>query len=593
MIVPMKKVHLLFRNGSDSEANRAIELLRQFGAFHFGLADESTSMLQQMEEALAVLEQHGDPRAQEFGAREKNADYYSSKTLRLRGERSGIQAELAQLEGVEDWYRQWGEVSLSAVRKIAECGRYLRLFEVAHAELAALDIAARDDLYTVGRDTKVTRLALITADADAELPGARPVALPVYELAELRNREARLRARLREIDEGLQRLTGRMHIISREISEERNRIRFNSVKRYVRPVEGIANVHHVQGYIPEDTVAEYEALAQRERWGYTVADPGPEDTPPTLLRNPRWVEPVYMLYRFLGLRIGYREMDISAVFMVFYTLFAGLLVADAGYGIVFLLLTAAAQSRLRAKTDPRYFQLGYALSASIIVCGALSGVWFGSVTIAALPGFRDVTIPAIAAFDIEAGTLSSDISGMMRLGFFLGIAHLVLAHLMKAWQTRGSTVMVGHVGYIAFLSAVYQIVTFLILRDPLPPYNTALLIGGAAMILLFLRSDRGFVAGMKSQAATFVFDIIGGFSDMISYIRLPIVGLVTVVLGALFNLLFLGAPLGHAFGMVLALMAVLIHATRLKSMEFSTHAGMEWNGDWYNPFAGEDKKPWI
>ena len=46
-------------------------------------------------------------------------------------------------------------------------------------------------------------------------------------------------------------------------------------------------------------------------------------------------------------------------------------------------------------------------------------------------------------------------------------------------------------------------------------------------------------------------------------------------------------------GLILAVMGVLIHATRLKAMEFSNHSGMEWNGEWYKPFVGKEKKQWI
>ena len=73
MIETIKKITLLFQNQNKEDAHAIVETLRDFGAFHFGLADESTSVLEQMEEALSILQRHGDPLAQEFGSREKNA----------------------------------------------------------------------------------------------------------------------------------------------------------------------------------------------------------------------------------------------------------------------------------------------------------------------------------------------------------------------------------------------------------------------------------------------------------------------------------------------------------------------------------------
>ncbi|MBN2526408.1 MAG: hypothetical protein JXR76_08440 [Deltaproteobacteria bacterium] len=593
MIVPMKKVTLLFKNQSDADAHAIVENLRDFGAFHFGLGDETTTMLAQMEEALAIMQQHGDPQAQEFGAREKNAEYYTMRILHLTGEVNSTRAKLAQLQDVEEWYKHWSDVSIQAVREIAEHGRYVKLFEMALGDFKNFNASAVEDLFVVGRDTKVVRMALISSSADAALENATEVSLPDFEVTDLRKEEEHLLAQLNQFEADLHRLTGRMHIISKELAEERYRIQFYQVKSFLSAVDEISDVSYIEGYIPQDTVTEFKKMVEANNWGFRMDDPDETDHPPTLLRNPKFVEPVYMLYKFLGMRIGYREMDVSFMFILFYTVITGLLVGDAGYGFIYLGLTAFAHLKLKGKADSRYFQLGYLLSSSIIVFGALSGVWFGSATLAGLPGLRDMTVPQLAAFDLETGKMSNSIQIMMQIGFALGIIHLSIGHIMKGWQRRKTLEIIGHAAYIVFLYCIYKVICFLIFKEDLPVYLTPALAVSIPLMFVFSNASQGIVAGMKSQTATFIFDLIGGFSDLISYIRIPIVGLVTVVLGMLFNLLSVGAVLGHAFGLILAVMGVLIHATRLKAMEFSNHAGMEWNGEWYKPFVGKEKKQWI
>ncbi|MBN2344610.1 MAG: hypothetical protein JXX29_13170 [Deltaproteobacteria bacterium] len=589
----MKKVTLLFRNETETDAHSIVSELRDFGAFHFGLSDESTTKLEQMEEALTILQQRKNPQAQEFGSREKNAAYYTSKILHLTSELNSTRAKLAQLSDVAHWYKVWSEVSIRAIEAVAGTGLHIKLFEMATGDFRHFNPASVKNLFVVGSDTKVIRLALVTPDKEAALENTQEVSVPGIDVSELHEAKSELLEKEKQYEDELHKLSGRMHIISKELQEEKYRIQFNQVKSHLKNVDGLSNVSYIEGYIPADTVSAFKKMVEHCGWGFSMDDPSEEDHPPTLLRNPKFVEPVYMLYKFLGMRIGYRELDVSFMFILFYTIITGLLVGDAGYGLIYFGLTAFAHAKLKGKADSRYFQLGYVLSSSIIVFGALSGVWFGSVTLAGLPGLRDITIPELAAFDLTTGKMSNSIQIMMQIGFALGIIHLSIGHLMKGWQQRKNLEVIGHLAYIVFLFCVYKVICFLIFKEPLPDYLVPGLAGSIPLMFIFSNASQGLVAGMKSQAATFVFDLIGGFSDLISYIRIPIVGLVTVVLGMLFNLLSVGAPLGHAFGLILAVMGVLIHATRLKAMEFSNHAGMEWNGEWYKPFIGKEKKQWI
>jgi V/A-type H+-transporting ATPase subunit I len=45
---------------------------------------------------------------------------------------------------------------------------------------------------------------------------------------------------------------------------------------------------------------------------------------------------------------------------------------------------------------------------------------------------------------------------------------------------------------------------------------------------------------------------------------------------------------GHTLNIVLALLAVFVHAIRLNILEYSGQLGMEWSGFKYEPFKGSN-----
>ena len=101
------------------------------------------------------------------------------------------------------------------------------------------------------------------------------------------------------------------------------------------------------------------------------------------------------------------------------------------------------------------------------------------------------------------------------------------------------------------------------------------------------------------------FDMIGSFTDVLSYIRLFAVGLSGMYIAQKFNmmgmmaknavpdkyeiigfiLLILVAVAGHVLNLALGFLGVLVHAVRLNTLEFSNHMGLQWSGFKFKPFS--------
>ena len=106
--------------------------------------------------------------------------------------------------------------------------------------------------------------------------------------------------------------------------------------------------------------------------------------------------------------------------------------------------------------------------------------------------------------------------------------------------------------------------------------------------------------GSKSYfgLVTLALDVINNFVDIISYVRLYAVGAASLAIAQAFNgMAFpegqaikftIGGALilfaGHALNIILAAMGVMVHGIRLNTLEFSSHAGVEWGGLHFNPF---------
>ena len=148
-----------------------------------------------------------------------------------------------------------------------------------------------------------------------------------------------------------------------------------------------------------------------------MEDPGPDDNVPTLIRHPKWVKPIKAVFDVIGILPGYKEVDISAVFLLFFSIFFAMLIGDAGYGLLFLIATLAAKFKLR--DAPSYpFTLMGILSGGTIVWGVLTGNYFGVQAGGPLS-------------KLSIDWLNND-NNLMGLCFLIGAIHLTIAHVWNA-----------------------------------------------------------------------------------------------------------------------------------------------------------------
>ncbi len=592
------------------DEERLLEALRELGVLHLvpvqpvaeGDERELAQALARLRQALLVLRAR-TPQGHAAGG---SALEVADETLEAQRQEHDLHARLVALEREARAAGPWGRVSRERLAELRERGVHVRLVALSEADLPNLPGAA----VRVGELGSRRCVALNLTQGDAELPArAQVVPPPERDLDAIEKDITHVRGALADGARWLGELAGRADDLERAARETEERIAF------LRALHGGLSgerLFGVQGWLP---AARAEALgSQLGGAGLEAAvhvrpaDPG--ETPPTLVRYPRALRPIRALFDLLGVRPGYEEPDLSVFFMVAVSLFAGMLISDAGYGIVFLLASWYAQRRWHDTLDDDAVHLLMTFGAAALGWGAVTGAWFGVAPsqmrsvggpVGVLGGILDRVV-------LLRGTFQETTNTLIKFCFLLGSTHLILAHLRRVIVQLPAGSAFADLGWTGVLAAMLAVIWNLFFREaPLPnAIAHALFTAGAAGFLLvaaFGAPARNPLVRRGKGIASALFPLIGAFGDTLSYIRLGAIGIAGSYLALATNTLaaqaadagtwLAGLPVlvvGHGLNMALALVAILAHGVRLNLLEFSGHAGLQWSGYPYRPFARVPKE---
>ncbi len=579
-----------------------LTVLGQLGLMHVSpfqpAKDESIervlNRIGQLEKAISILDDCDEAnatssvKADDYANQERGEIALLEKVLETNRANKELQKEIAELSKAKQWYDSWGNISLDDIKIINSKGVYLKLYEVAEKDLKT--IRTQENVQVVGQSNGVAQVVLVSQDEEAVL-NYHPIELPGISQVEV---EQTLNEKVAELSSGKQlllQLSTQKDLLEDALDERNRRLTVRTVQ-----YGGIAfhdKVRCWEGYVPESKVSHVTEAADQNGWGYVVSDPRPDeyDFVPTLLHNPKWTDKIKPVMNFMGLVPGYDEIDVSKIFLVFFTFFTGILVGDAGYGLIFFVLTLLTHWKT-GFVKKIEFGLFYTLSVSVMLWGVLTGTYFGAETIANIPFLKQLQVSQLASF-------GGDNLRIQQFMFLIGAVHLTIGHIQKGIKYINSVLVIAQVGWVAIVWGLYFLVNKMVLGISAPEFMPWLFIGGGALVALFSSPSQPIVKGILSSLGNLPLNVINGFSDVISYIRLYAVGLSTVLMASSFNDMAIGEGittiasgvgavlvliLGHALNMTLAAMAVLVHGVRLNMLEYAGHASVEFSGSEYNPF---------
>lgn len=606
MIEQMKKASVVVL---DAHRQESVDRLQDVGVLHVEVQDvtsESVEALRErratIERALTVLSEPGEdaderPLGPEEAVRIAHDALDTAERLRaLRERRDALEREAINLE-------PWGDFDPAEVRELRSRGVDLQLYAVPKQDFRS---AAPDNAFVIHESATLVFFVQIRVDGTQEEDeGPRhdftPRSLPERSLAEVREL-------VEETEREIAATETELHGIAvRRPALEQALIPVDEETEFARVRDGMAgdeSLAFLTGFVPVSGVEDLRDAARQHAWGLLLQDPGPEDTVPTKVKNPKAISIIKPVFGLLGTTPGYNELDISFFFLVFLSIFFAMIIGDGGYGLIILGLSLFAMIRGKRKTGAvgKGPVLLTVMSAATVVWGAVSGTWFGYQPIAELPFFRALVIDQLSSFEPQSRETIQFIC------FVLGTVHLSIAHLwlfVKGLKERPRIRAFSDLGWLVLVLGAYWLVLTVVLGDPLPQVSLYMIAVGFGVVILVgeQQQDANFLVGIGRglnpiNLFSKALDSINAFSDIISYIRLFAVGLATVEIAKAFNSMAQGAGdgvfgivaavfilfVGHTLNLVMGALSVVVHGIRLNMLEFSRHLGMEWSGIEYNPF---------
>lgn len=603
MIVAMKKATVISRR---EETQDTLRKLRRLGVLHLSAVPAQVPSAQEwrerktvLEKALAMIRPAAKP-GQKSGPGE-DLEAALAKAHSILDKQDAIHVlneESEDLKKEAIRLHVWQGVSLADLRAIREQGYEFRFYEVPPGQLG--HIPSGHKAFVIRRTKALLWVALVVKKGvplDLEF---RPLEPPRRGAAELEQLQAENRCDLRQFRMELNELASAAGDLERSLQATAREIELAEAAAAIGHTEALC---YLTGFLPDEHVQNLKQSCRDNNWALLLQDPAADDDVPTIVRNRRWIDIISPVFQLLGTVPGYREIDISFFFLLFFAFFFAVIIGDAGYGLVLLSGTIFFIFRMRRKCReiPNALLLMMMLSLSTVVWGALTGTWFGSATLASLPWLSWMTIPAISSFAPRSSETIKYIC------FITGTLQISIAHLWNFVRQAREKPFIrsfAQLGWLFLVLGLYYLVLSLVLsseRFPMPAFAAWLMAAGLAMIIVFSHQEgrffRGIAMGVTNLLTTFLSGI-SAFSDIISYIRLFAVGLATVEIAKSFNGMAAGMAhgtlgivlasivllLGHSLNLAMGALAVVVHGVRLNMLEFSGHLGMEWTGRPYKPF---------
>lgn len=617
MIVPMTKVFIVARR---DDRDRLLSELRGRGVIHLApldpakaaLDEKTAGGLRDVERVLQILEGHQPegptPALQPAEAVQEALDIQRRTAERL--------SRLASLERVLEELSIWGDVRVEQFEALRKAGLDVRFFAVPE-EL--VDEVHAECVQPVGTlPGQKVLVAVLERRREIHVPKkASPVPLPSRDAPSVRAEAAEIEAAMLQ---DVRRLRELAHLRG---AIEAHLAKLQQQSDYVRAVRGALSDEHLfalQGWMPAADASALQAdLAKGELVAAVkIVPPEPDENPPTLIRYPRWARPIRAMFDILGTVPGYREFDLSGFFMVALPLFGAMLIGDAGYGLVFLLVGLIGRPRIISTVSREAANLILIFGAVTLAWGVLTCNIFGVTPkeLAFAGGFGDVAEmragggfwAVLGRIMLAFGVLWNPDDQIARniiiqASFLIGGTHLVLAHLRQALGYAPNPRFLAEAGWCCFLIGMLGVVWMLFFPEQVwmpMPVMIGLLIVGAVLVVLFSHPSPNPAKRLGLGLVANILPMISTFSDTVSYIRLMAVGLASYYIASAFNglayqvaspsiwLLPFGVlivVLAHALNIVLGIIAIFAHGVRLNMLEFSSNAGVQWAGYPFAPFA--------
>lgn len=375
------------------------------------------------------------------------------------------------------------------------------------------------------------------------------------------------------------------------------------------------HVFVITGYIPAESAPALEKELTEKFEAYVELEtPAEDEDVPVKLKNNAFAAPVEGVLESYSMP-GRKEIDPSTLMAVFYYFLFGMMLSDAGYGLLMVIGCGIALAKFKNMEESlrKFLKMFLYCGISTVFWGAMFGSFFGdAVTVIGKTFFNvDIAIPALWFTPLNEPMrllLFSFLIGVIHLFAGLGAQFYQLAR-QGLWKDAIFDVVFWYMlvgGGILYLLSMQMFADMVSLGFTLPAAvgtagAIAAGIGAVGIVLTAGRESRSpFKRLLKGLYG--LYGVSSYLSDILSYSRLLALGLATGVIASVFNQM--GAMLGnspagvavfvfaflvgHTLNLGINVLGAYVHTNRLQFVEFFGKF-LEGGSRKFNPFSAKTK----
>ena len=360
-----------------------------------------------------------------------------------------------------------------------------------------------------------------------------------------------------------------------------------------------------EGYIPDKFIPEAERIIGKYSATVEFFTPSEDEDVPVVLENGSFAEPMESVVEMYSMP-GKKDIDPSAIMAFFYYFLFGMMLSDAGYGILMTIFSAVVLKRSTVEGSmAKMLKMFFWCGISTTIWGVLFGSFFGDIIPVICTEFLGLPAPDLALWFTPIDNAIT----LLLFSLGIGILHLLLglstALVIKCRQGNAVDGILDNVPTMLLLIGIAPLGASVFVEVPsiLSTIGAVLAILGVTGIILFTsRSSKNILARLGGGLYGLYNNVSGYMSDILSYSRLLALGLATGSIAEVFNmmgsmpedpvlkgiLLTVVFIIGHALNMAINLLGAYVHTVRLQFVELLPKF-YEGGGRAMNPFAMKTK----
>ncbi len=376
------------------------------------------------------------------------------------------------------------------------------------------------------------------------------------------------------------------------------------------------NVFFIQGWV-EKKQAEGIAKTLEEKFDAVVEIEQDDENAPIKLKNNHFSESSEGVLESYGLPTHGR-VDPTFVMSLFYVFFFGMMLSDAGYGIIMAIGCAVVLLKFprMASGTNKMLRLFFWCGISTAFWGFMFGGFFGDAIDVVAHTFFGVPETTAVLKPLWFAPLDNPMRLLIWCMLF-GIIHLYAGLGMKGYEYLKNKDIVGCISdviawYLFLTGLIFMLLPTQIFASiaqmtfNFPGWFNTLakvmtIVGMVTIILMSGRANKNW--GLRIALGAYdIYGVTGWLSDVLSYSRLLALGLATGVIASVINsmatmqgntplgvvIFILVFVLGHTLNIAINLLGAYVHTNRLQYVEFFGKF-YDAGGEPFRPFKTNNK----